>query len=222
MASIDYYYSILSPFCRSILYASKLLDLKLSLKPINLLTGEQKSSDYAKINPHQKVPAIIDGGFSLVESRAILVYLFNKFAQAKHDYLYPKDLKKRAKVDQFLYYITSSLSALSVRQFSTIFLEKRKPTEEEAKKLEDALSEIEKIYFKTSTYLFGDKPTLADLDLAAVLNEIDVTEYDFSKYPKITKFLNATRKADWFKDFDTELRKACEPLMKEYKAAIKA
>ncbi len=42
---------------------------------VNLLQGEQKNEEYAKLNPHKKVPAIAIDGLLLTESTAILEYL---------------------------------------------------------------------------------------------------------------------------------------------------
>jgi len=222
MANIDFYYFVVSPFCRSILYEAKLIDLKLNLKTINLLKGENKSEEYLKINPHHKVPTIVDGDLNLAESRAIMVYLFNKYAQAKHEYLYPRDLKKRAKIDQFLYYSTSSVAPALLSQFRIVVFEKRKPNEEEMKKFDSALEELNNCYFENSTYLFGEKPTLADLDLAAILSQVFLLDFDFSKYPKLNKFANAIKKADWATSYDAELKKLSDPFVKEVKATLKA
>lgn len=42
-----------------------------------------------QLNPHHEVSAIVDEDLNLFDSRDILIYLFNKYAQDKHDYLYP-------------------------------------------------------------------------------------------------------------------------------------
>ena len=43
--------------------------------PINLLKGEQKSEEYAKVNPQMKVPSLVIDGLTLTESTAIFEYL---------------------------------------------------------------------------------------------------------------------------------------------------
>lgn len=151
-----------------------------------------------------------------------MTYLFNKYAQASHDYLYPKDLKKRAKIDQFLFYVTSSVSATILSKFRIVLFEKRKPTTEETEKFDAALNELNTHYFENSTYLFGEKPTLADLDLAAVLSQLFLIDFDFSKYERLNKFVTAVKKTDWFTALSTELNNSAEQVMKEYQATVKA
>ncbi|CAD5126615.1 DgyrCDS14701 [Dimorphilus gyrociliatus] len=211
---MEFYYFILSPLSRSVLFTAKILDIKLNLKVVSLLKGEQKSEEYAKINPHSKVPTLVDGDFVLSESRAIMIYLFNKHGKSKDDYLYPKDLKKRAKVDQFLYYSASSFVSALLGYFRIVFTGQRQPTEEEKSKFEGALADLDRIYFQNSNFLFGDKPTLADFDLAATLQQMELIKVDFSKYPRISKFLNAVKKSEFFKAGQQEFKQTAEALQK--------
>ena len=43
--------------------------------PINLEKDEQKDPEFVRINPHGKVPVLVDGDLVLPESDAILWYL---------------------------------------------------------------------------------------------------------------------------------------------------
>ncbi len=58
------------------------------------------------------MPTIVDDGFALWESRAIMQYLCNKYAPDSD--LYPKDPKERAKVDRMLNFDISLFG--SIRQ----------------------------------------------------------------------------------------------------------
>lgn len=53
------------------------------LKPILLAKGQQRTEDYAKINPRGKVPALDADGRILVENTAILTYLARRFPEKK-------------------------------------------------------------------------------------------------------------------------------------------
>lgn len=55
--------------------------LEYSLHPINIGNNEQFSPEFLKISPNNKIPAILDGEFSLFESGAILLYLAEKSGQ---------------------------------------------------------------------------------------------------------------------------------------------
>ena len=51
--------------------------------PIDLDKDEQKDPAFLRINPHGKVPVLVDGDFALPESDAILWYIGEKFPEAK-------------------------------------------------------------------------------------------------------------------------------------------
>lgn len=56
-------------------------DLSYNVVPVNISKGEQKTSDFLKVNPNGRIPAIVDhdaGALSVFESGAILIYLAEK------------------------------------------------------------------------------------------------------------------------------------------------
>jgi len=78
--------------------------LNVKIKIVNLAKGEQNDPEFLKLNPLHQVPVLVDldCDFVLTESRAILGYLVNKYFPGCN--LYPTEPRKRAAVDQRLYY----------------------------------------------------------------------------------------------------------------------
>ena len=48
------------------------------IHPVNIMRGEQFDPKFLAISPNNKIPAIVDGDFSLFDSGAILLYLAHK------------------------------------------------------------------------------------------------------------------------------------------------
>jgi len=69
------------------------------LSKLDLMKGEQKNPEYLKLNPNGKVPTLVDDGFVLWESNAILLYLAEKFTAPQ---LLPTEGHDRARMFQWL------------------------------------------------------------------------------------------------------------------------
>lgn len=76
------------------------MDLEVDVRIVNLLKKEQLSEDFIKINPQHTVPTLVDDGFVLTESRAIILYLVEKYGA--NSSLYSKDTNVRALIHQRL------------------------------------------------------------------------------------------------------------------------
>ncbi|XP_046398088.1 glutathione S-transferase 1-like isoform X2 [Ischnura elegans] len=104
---LDLYYLDASPPVRAVLLAGKTLGVEFNLKFVDLFKLEQRSPEFLKINPRHTVPTLVDDGFVLWDSHAIVGYLANKYG--KDDSLYPKDPKARAIVDEMLHFDNGTL-----------------------------------------------------------------------------------------------------------------
>jgi glutathione S-transferase/GST-like protein len=83
------------------------LGLPYVVRPINLSTLEQKTPAYLAINPNGRVPALVDDGFAVFESGAILMYLAEKTGK-----LMPTDAKGRSRVVQWLMFQMSGVGPM--------------------------------------------------------------------------------------------------------------
>ncbi|NCF18707.1 MAG: glutathione S-transferase [Haliea sp.] len=73
------------------------LGLEYTVHEISLADGDQKSPDFLKICPNGRIPALVDDGFPVFESGAILIYLAEKTGQ-----LMPRDTRGKSEVIQWL------------------------------------------------------------------------------------------------------------------------
>jgi len=90
------------------------LGVPYEVKYVNIGRGEQFESDFLKISPNNRMPAIVDpdgpGGapISVFESGAILQYLGRKYGK-----FYPADERRRVEVDQWLFWQMGGLGPMA-------------------------------------------------------------------------------------------------------------
>nr|WGO51738.1 glutathione S-transferase delta 1 [Ectropis grisescens] len=188
--TLTLYYSAASAPCRSVLLAAKALGLDLELKTLNVRAGENKTPEFLKLNPQHTIPTLVDDGFSVWESRAIITYLANKYGKGSS--LYPEDPQTRALVDQRLYFDIGTLSARYVEYYYPKFFGKQ-VDEDRKTKLEDALQFLD-TFLEGQTYVAGDSLTLADLSLVATVSTIELSDVDLSKYDNIKRWYETMQK----------------------------
>ena len=87
--------------------------LEYEVFPVNMLKGEQFEKDYLRINPNNKIPAIVDTdgpsgeSISIFESGAILLYLAEKTAK-----FIPSSPAKRLDVIQWLFFQVANVGPM--------------------------------------------------------------------------------------------------------------
>jgi len=93
--ALTFYYGSGSPYAWRVWLALEHKPVAHELKILSFSAGDLRKPEFTAINPRQKVPAIVDDGFALYESVAIVEYLDEKYAGAK---LFPGDVRRRALV----------------------------------------------------------------------------------------------------------------------------
>ncbi|KAL5283278.1 GstD1.2 family protein [Megaselia abdita] len=206
---MDFYYLPGSAPCRAVQMTAKAVGAELNLKVLNLMAGEHLKPDFIKINPQHTIPTLVDNGFSLWESRAIMVYLAEKYG--KDDTLYPKDPTKRAVVNQRLYFDMGTLYQRFADYYYPQIFAKAPADEEKFKKMQEAV-EFLNTFLDGQTYAAGSSLTLADLTLLATVSTYEVAGFDLKKYANVQKWYDNVKKvapgadinqkgADEFKQF---------------------
>nr|XP_006640321.1 PREDICTED: glutathione S-transferase theta-1-like [Lepisosteus oculatus] len=166
---LELYLDLYSQPCRSVYMFAKKNNIPFELKNVKLFEGQQYEEDFGKINPLRKVPALRDEDFTLAESIAILMYLAEKFKTPDH--WYPSDLKKRARVNEYLSWQHVAVRANGSKVFWFKFMIPIITGEEVPKEkmdfvLEDlnmSLKLFEEKFLQDRPFIIGEQISLADL-----------------------------------------------------------
>lgn len=70
-----------SPYAWRVQLALELKRLRYLLRPHQLSTGELRQTEYLALNPRGRIPTLVDDGFVVYESLAILAYLERKYPE---------------------------------------------------------------------------------------------------------------------------------------------
>jgi len=175
------------PATRSVLWTAKLIGFELQLRTIDLMRQENRSDHFLKLNPAHSVPTFVDAdGLTIWDSHAIVTYLVDQYAA--DDSLYPKDVKKRAVVDNMLHFNNSCLWA-SIRGHFCATKVHGKPYDADREALvKDRLNTLNTVLGQRS-YAAGEQLTVADLCLLNCISAIkSFGSGETENYPHIVKW----------------------------------
>jgi glutathione S-transferase len=103
--AIDFYHGHGSPFSWRVWLALEAKGIPYNLKVLSFQNEDTKKPEFKAINPRGQVPTIVDDGYTLWESLAILEYLDERFASGAK--LYPGDTAMRGRVRRLIMEIES-------------------------------------------------------------------------------------------------------------------
>jgi glutathione S-transferase len=95
---ITFYYGSGSPFAWRVWLALEHKQVTYELRLLSFAQGDLMKEEFRQLNPRHKVPVIVEDGFSLYESVAIVEYLDERFPETGHGSLFPGDAHDRAVV----------------------------------------------------------------------------------------------------------------------------
>ncbi|XP_014663421.1 PREDICTED: glutathione S-transferase 1, isoform C-like [Priapulus caudatus] len=191
---IKIYYHPISPPSRNVMMVAKELGVPHELRHVDLFKGEHKTEEFLRINPFGTLPSLVDEGFIVCESRAIVTYLANRYG--KDDNLYPKDPRQRTRVDSALQFDVADLwPAIKALQKPQLFGKTPAADAEEA-----VLAQLRHVdrMLSERKYLVSDHVTLADI---CVLSSVTFLEC-FGNF-SIDQFENVSL---WVDQLKRELR----------------
>ena len=152
-----------------------------------------RPADYLDLNPVGGIPTLVDDGFVLSESHAILRYLV---AREQREDLYPSSPRRRAAVDEFLDRFATGLRsqlfqhegpALGYADGAFDAVPRDAEAAARAEPLvQPALRLLEKIVGDDGTVI-GGAFTIADCSVAPPLYRTTATGLDLAGYPKLAR-----------------------------------
>jgi glutathione S-transferase len=190
------YYHPVSTTSRPVALFAADHQIELDYQLVDLLQGEHVQPAFTAINANQAVPMLEDGEFRLTESSAILKYL----ADCVGSQTYPFDLRQRARINERMDWINTSLSRELGYGFvyPQIMPAHKRPDEHSHRQTiawgrERALRWLkvldESILGASNRYLCGNELTIADYLGIAHVTLGETVRIDFAKWPNVARWI---------------------------------
>ncbi|TDH13414.1 hypothetical protein EPR50_G00057180 [Perca flavescens] len=174
---LEVYLDLLSQPCRAIHILLGCTNIPHTVRTVALRKGENRTPEFTKLNPMQKVPVMVDNGFVLTESDAIMKYLVTKYEVPQH--WYPRQPERRARVDEYTAWHHTHTRPHAARVFLLEIINPPPPPGADPaadglpvdqarlgralSELEDTLDRLEDMFLRRQPFLCGDDITVADL-----------------------------------------------------------
>lgn len=153
--------------------------------------ADSKSADYLAVNPNGRIPALVDGDLVLFESMAINLYLAKKYGGA----LYPANPADEARAFQWSVWGISEIEPLQMQiVVQKLFTpeDKRNPkvVEGATKALQRPLKVLDAA-LEGRDWLVGDAFSVADLNVAAVMQLMQMIGFTYAEHANVQRWANA-------------------------------
>jgi GST-like protein len=161
------------------------MQLPYELRVIDFAQNEQKSDWYLKINPNGRIPALVDDGFSLFESGAILIYLAEKTGT-----FLPKDVQARSRVIQWLMFQMSGVGPMmgQANVFLRYFPERIQAAIDRYQREITRLFGVMELQLAAREYISGDY-TIADMALWPWVSGHEWSGVAVEAFPNLQRWL---------------------------------
>ena len=142
--------------------------------------------EFLALNPNAQVPVIVDDGFVLWESNAVMRYL----AEKHRSNLWPDDFQERGLVDQWMSWQASELNPAWV--YAVFALLRKNPAFSDADRITRSIADwtgrmqiLEDRLQATGDYVANHKFSLADIVLALSTHRWEMTPFDKPELPAV-------------------------------------
>ncbi len=171
--TLTFYYGSGSPFGWKVWLALEHKGIEYQQQILSFDAGDLRKPEFLAINPRGKVPAIVDDGFALYESAAIVEYLEDRYREVGPS-LWPLDVQQRARARRMAVEADAYLQPAVERIFEqTFFRGGREPDRAviDAAKA-DLVRELRLLGLCDSDFAVGSTPSAADFTIYPTLAQI--------------------------------------------------
>lgn len=159
---------------------------------VDISTGEQFTTEYIKLSPNNKIPAIIDtegpgGRYTMMESGAILIYLAEKTGK-----FLPKDARKRYDTLQWLIFQMAHVGPMfgQANHFRRYAKDKIEYAVERYTNEANRLTHVLDKQLAQSKFVACDEYTIADMAIFPWMRGADSRGIDMNEYPNVKRWFD--------------------------------
>ncbi|HEX3097945.1 MAG TPA: glutathione S-transferase family protein [Usitatibacter sp.] len=167
--ALVFYHGHGSPYSWRVWLALEHKRIPYELKVLSFADGDTKKPEFIAINPRHHVPTIVDDGYTLWESVAILEYLEERFPKDDATSLFPGDARARGRIRRLGREIEAylDLEGLDPIVMEHFFKDGAAPDDARVAKARERVKEELEILSRElrGKFLAGDAPTAADFIL---------------------------------------------------------
>jgi glutathione S-transferase len=191
------HYDPASTTCRPIILFASENEIALDYQLVDLFSDENRSDWYTRLNPNQAVPVLEHDDFVLSESSAILKYL----ADITDSPAYPKDLRKRARVNEVMDFFNTYMMRDFVYGlvYSRVLSHYRLngPAQAQVIALHEPRAQRRlkalDTWIGAKTFICGDAITIADYFGSGIVSAGELIGYDIRPWANVSRWLNTMK-----------------------------
>jgi glutathione S-transferase len=179
---LKFYYNPVSVNARRVWVA--LLEKRIPFEPILVnLDGDQLERDFTAVNPLQRVPALEDDGFRVIESLAILDYLEAKYPIPPLMPSNPEDIAKVRMVEMVALYELQPATFPLTRALLGLEVSDRKL--DAARERITTVMQFYENLLDSHSYFVGEEITLADIVAGTLVPALPMFGFSLDVYPHL-------------------------------------
>lgn len=146
----------------------------------------------------------MDDGESIWDSHSICTYLIGKYGS--DDSLYPKDLLKRARIDQRLHFDNGVLfQALRAANLAILYYGAYEYNQEQIDAIASCYEFTEK-FLESSDYIAANQLTVADFSCGSMVTALDYhVPLNAEKYPNTVAWIARLNELPYFEELNTRV-----------------